>query len=202
MIPKIEASRAYKKNGLIAITFDEAPQTGPYADQTACCANPAYPNLPATTTPSSGSTTSSSSTTTPSATTPPTTSTGTTPTATSPSGTTTSTSSTTTTPAVSNGNTTPTGGGGQVGLLLISPYIKPNTTDTIDYFNHYSLLASIELLLSLKRIGYASPAAAADSPACRLQRLQGLELVAFPAAVEQLEEAPQHHRLTRSCRGT
>jgi hypothetical protein len=158
VIPKIEASRAYKKNGLIAITFDEAPQTGPNADQTACCTNPTYPNLPATTTSPSGSTTTSSGTTTPTVTTTPTTSTGATPTTSPSSSTTTSTSSTTTTPAVSNGNTTPTGGGGQVGLLLISPYIKHNTTDTIDYFNHYSLLASIELLLSLKRIGYASPA--------------------------------------------
>jgi hypothetical protein len=41
---------------------------------------------------------------------------------------------------------------------LISPYVKRNTSDTIDYFNHYSLLASIELLFSLHRIGYASPA--------------------------------------------
>ena len=57
-----------------------------------------------------------------------------------------------------NGETTPTGGGGQVGLLLISPYIKPNTSDTIDFLNHYSLLASIELLFSVQRLGYASVA--------------------------------------------
>jgi hypothetical protein len=39
---------------------------------------------------------------------------------------------------------------------LISPYVKPNTTDTIDYYNHYSLLGSIERLFSLKRLGYAA----------------------------------------------
>jgi hypothetical protein len=52
--------------------------------------------------------------------------------------------------------TSPTGGGGQVGLLLISPYVKPGGDDVVDYFNHFSLLASIENLLSLKRIAYAS----------------------------------------------
>jgi hypothetical protein len=40
--------------------------------------------------------------------------------------------------------------------LLISPYVKPNSADTIDYYNHYSLLGSIEQLLSLKRLGYAA----------------------------------------------
>jgi len=49
----------------------------------------------------------------------------------------------------------PTGGGGQVGLLLISQYVKPGSTDTLDYFNHFSLLGSIEELFGLKRLGYA-----------------------------------------------
>ena len=50
MIPEIEKSAAYKDNGLIAITFDEAPQVGLRADPSACCGNPKYPNLAATTT--------------------------------------------------------------------------------------------------------------------------------------------------------
>jgi hypothetical protein len=50
----------------------------------------------------------------------------------------------------------PTGGGGQVGLLLISQYVKPNSADLVDYYNHFSLLASIENLFGLKRLGYAS----------------------------------------------
>ena len=55
----------------------------------------------------------------------------------------------------STGQTTPTGGGGQVGLLLISRYVKPNTADLVDYYNHFSLLATIENLFGLKRLGYA-----------------------------------------------
>ena len=52
--------------------------------------------------------------------------------------------------------TTPTsGGGGQVGLLLISQYVKPDSADVIDYFNHFSLLGSIEKLFGLHRLGYA-----------------------------------------------
>jgi Phosphoesterase family len=176
LIPKIEASPAYKDGGLIVITFDEAPQSGPHADPSACCDNPAYPNLPASSTTSTTttgsattttSTTSGASTTTTSTTTVPgttvptsastTTSTTTTAATTPPTtdtGSTTTTSTTTTAPA--GGQTTPTGGGGQVGLLLISKYVTPGSSDATDYFNHYSLLASIEELFSLQRLGYAS----------------------------------------------
>ena len=171
VIPRIERSPAYKSDGMIAITFDQAPQTGPDADPSACCNNPIYPNLPATTpttsttgtttttAPTTTGTTTTSSTSTPAA---GTTTTGTTSTPTT-SGTTstgTTTTGTTSTPTTSNplsgGETTPTGGGGQVGLLLISKYVKPNSFDEIDYYNHYSLLASIEQLFSVPRLGYAS----------------------------------------------
>jgi phosphatidylinositol-3-phosphatase len=47
-------------------------------------------------------------------------------------------------------------GGGQVGLLLISQYVTPSSVDITDYYNHYSLLASIEDLFSLTRLGFAS----------------------------------------------
>jgi len=47
------------------------------------------------------------------------------------------------------------GGGGQVGLLLISPYVKPGSIDVVDYFNHFSLLATIEDLFGIHRLGYA-----------------------------------------------
>lgn len=49
----------------------------------------------------------------------------------------------------------PTGGGGKVGLLLISPFVKPGTVNETSYFNHYSLLLSIEQLFGLEPIGYA-----------------------------------------------
>lgn len=43
-------------------------------------------------------------------------------------------------------------------MLLISPYVKPGSSDLIDYFNHFSLLASIERLFRLERLGYANVA--------------------------------------------
>lgn len=48
-----------------------------------------------------------------------------------------------------------TGGGGQVGMLLISPLVAPGSTNET-YFNHFSLLATIEELFGLERIGYAA----------------------------------------------
>jgi hypothetical protein len=48
-------------------------------------------------------------------------------------------------------------GGGDVGLLLISKWVKPNNPDTIDTFNHFSLLKGIEELFGLKGLGYAKP---------------------------------------------
>ena len=80
VVPQIMASPAYSDGGLITITFDEAPETGPNADQSACCFRPAYPNLP--------------------------------PESSSPLG----------------GPVSPTGGGGRVGLLLLSQYVLPATT--------------------------------------------------------------------------
>lgn len=48
-----------------------------------------------------------------------------------------------------------TGGGGRVGLLLLSPFVEPGTTSET-YFNHYSLLVTIEELFGLERIGYGT----------------------------------------------
>lgn len=141
VVPAIEHSPAYKSGALILITFDEAPQTGANADSSSCCSNPTYPNVPApastTTTPTTTDTTPTTTTTTPT--------TSTTPTTTTP----------TTTPSLGPGQTKPTGGGGQVGLLLISKWVKPNQLDVFDDFNHFSLLAGIENLFGLKHLGYA-----------------------------------------------
>ncbi len=46
VVPEIQASAAYREGGLIAITFDQAPQTGPGADSSGCCTLAPYPNLP------------------------------------------------------------------------------------------------------------------------------------------------------------
>ncbi len=214
VVPEIKKSPAYKAGGMIAITFDQAPQTGQYADPSACCASPAsYPNLrglppgtpvapagamgpavPGTTTTGTTTTdptatdttttdTTTTDTTTTDTTTTDTTTTDTTTTDTTTTGTSTSTTDTTTpgttttagatttaptttgttTPGTTttspvdlgSGETTPTGGGGQVGLLVISPYVKANSFDAVDYFNHFSLLGTIENLFGLQRLGYA-----------------------------------------------
>lgn len=49
----------------------------------------------------------------------------------------------------------PSGGGGRVGALLISPFVAAGTTSET-YFNHYSLLATIEELFGLEKLGYAA----------------------------------------------
>ena len=177
IVPKIEASPGYKIGGMIVITFDQAQQTGSHADHTSCCDTPTYPNVPSASASAArvptgagdlaatGSTTSTSTTTSTPTSTSATSSTGstsststTTSSTTSDTNTTTTstTTSTATTPAVGGGLTNPTGGGGEVGALLISPWVKPNTNDVLNYFNHYSLLGSIEMLFGLNRLGYSS----------------------------------------------
>lgn len=110
VVPEIEASDAYKKGGLIAITFAQASQGGPEPDTSACCSPPEYPNLPAPATP-------------PPATSPP---------------------------------VEETGGGGRVGMLLLSPYVEPNSSNETGYYNHYSFLLSAEELLGVAPLGYAA----------------------------------------------
>lgn len=111
VVPEITASPAYKEEGgLIAITFDQAPQSGPAADSSSCCATPEYPNLP-----------------------PP----------------------TSTEPPVT-GPVKPSGGGGRVGMLLLSPYVSPGTIDEAAYYNHFAFLRSVEELFELEPLGYAA----------------------------------------------
>ncbi|HTU80310.1 MAG TPA: alkaline phosphatase family protein [Solirubrobacteraceae bacterium] len=96
-VPKITSSPAFKKNGLLMITFDESD--GPQSDSSSCCEEkpgPASP-LPGITGP----------------------------------------------------------GGGRIGAVLLSPFIKPGTVSDVSY-NHYSALASFESLLGLPRLAYAA----------------------------------------------
>ena len=46
-------------------------------------------------------------------------------------------------------------GGGRVGLLLISKYVKPGSINLTAEYNHFSLLASIEDLFGFSHLGYA-----------------------------------------------
>ncbi len=60
-----------------------------------------------------------------------------------------------------SGPVKPIGGGGRVGLLLISPFVAPGTVNESGYFNHFTLLRSIEELFGLEPIGYATEPALA-----------------------------------------
>ncbi len=103
VVPEIMASKAYKQGGLLAITVDEAPSSGAFADSSSCCGQPSFPNLP---------------------------------------------------PASSPTGLSPRGGG-TVGALLLSPYLKGATTNQEPY-NHFSLLKTFEDLFSVKHLGYAA----------------------------------------------
>ncbi len=98
-VPKILASPAYKRDGMLVIISDEADS--PQADSTACCGEGAGPNSPL--------------------------------------------------PGIAGP------GGGLVGSVVLSRYVTPQSSNDTPY-NHYSLLATIEQLFGLARLGYATKA--------------------------------------------
>jgi hypothetical protein len=159
-VPLILESKAYADGGLLAITFDQAPQTaaaGTTVDSSSCCTPSAFPNLPSTAAPAStatpGSTTDPASTATPASTVLPAT---TTVPASTTDPATTGTPASTTVPAVTDDDSDGSPGGGKVGMLIVSDAVKPGTTDVIDSFNHFAFLKSVEDLFGLKYIGYAN----------------------------------------------
>jgi hypothetical protein len=95
-VPRILASPAFRKNGMLIITADESD--GVTTDSTACCDEQPGPN--------------------------------------------------TAKPGILGP------GGGVVGALVISQWTEPNTFSTTPY-NHYSLLASIEEIFGLRKLGMA-----------------------------------------------
>jgi hypothetical protein len=46
VVPEIMGSKAYKENGLLVITVDQAPASGAFADSSSCCGQPLFPNDP------------------------------------------------------------------------------------------------------------------------------------------------------------
>ena len=105
IVPKILASPAYRHDGLLIVTFDEAD----FGDASACCDEPRGPNI------KPGSM------------------------------------------VLENIDTGPGivgPGGGKIGAVLISRFIKPGTVSNTAY-NHYSLLRTIEDFFGVGHLGYA-----------------------------------------------
>jgi hypothetical protein len=50
----------------------------------------------------------------------------------------------------------PTGGGGKVGLLLISPLVKPETVEELESANHFTLLKTLAGMFGVEPPGYAA----------------------------------------------
>ena len=95
-VPKILASPAFRRDGLLIITADES--AGPQSDASACCGEDTGVNAPS--------------------------------------------------PGISGP------GGGRIGALVISRWTRPGSSSRVEY-NHYSLLATIEHIFGLPRLGYA-----------------------------------------------
>ena len=94
-VPQILNSPAFREDGLLIITFDEAEPT----DGSSCCNEPTGFNTPM--------------------------------------------------PGITGR------GGGRIGAVMISPFIKPGTVSDVPY-NHYSQLKSIENMFGLPYLGYAN----------------------------------------------
>jgi phosphatidylinositol-3-phosphatase len=102
-VPRITGSPAFKRDGLLLVTFDEAegdPQSSS-PDASACCNEAQFPNTP------------------------------------------------------NNGGPIPGPGGGRVGAVALSPFIRPGTVTSHPY-NHFSFLRTAEGLFGLPYLGYAS----------------------------------------------
>jgi hypothetical protein len=133
LVPAIMASPAYEEGGLIMITSAQAKQTGEGIDQKACCLVPESPNLPAV----EGATAAAA------------------PAPTTEAGTEESTTATTATKYTEE-SVVETGGGGKVGLLMISPFVEPGKVEETEYANHFTLLKTLATMLGVEPTGYAA----------------------------------------------
>lgn len=127
LVPAIMASPAYAEGGLIMITSAQAKQTGEGVDQKACCLVPEYPNLPVV----EGATTvpapeSEEEPAAPAAT------------------------------KYTEESVLETGGGGKLGLLMISPFVEPGKVEEAEYANHFTLLKTLATMLGVEPTGYAA----------------------------------------------
>jgi phosphatidylinositol-3-phosphatase len=100
-VPVIERSAAFRADGLLVITFDEADGKG-VDGSSACCGEKPLPGA-----------------------------------------------------KYSPGFNGP--GGGRIGAVVLSPFVKPGTVSDVPY-NHYSLLRTVEAIFGLEPLGYAAQA--------------------------------------------
>ena len=123
LVPRIVASPAFRRDGLLIITFDESDIAYDYdadtrttsvrdADAAACCNEQPGPNLPAYQADSGIAR------------------------------------------SAINGPGLVGPGGGRIGAVMLSPFIRPGTVSPHPY-NHYALLRSVEDLFGLEHLGYA-----------------------------------------------
>ena len=64
-------------------------------------------------------------------------------------------------------------------MLLLSPYVTPGSIDETGYYNHFSLLRSVEELFGLEPLGYAAEPA-----------LTGFDSSVFDASPEESTVSP------------
>jgi hypothetical protein len=87
-----------------------------------------------------------------------------------------------------SGPVKPAGGGGKVGLLLISPFVAAGSVNESGYYNHFSLLLTLEELFGLEKLGYANELALVPFD----------ETVFNAGAEEESTLAPRLGRLSRA----
>jgi phosphatidylinositol-3-phosphatase len=126
LVPQIISSPAFRRDGLLIITFDESDIEDEYeasthavsvtgGDAAACCDEQPGPNLPAYQAAAGIA------------------------------------------PTAINGPGLIGPGGGRIGAVLLSPFIKPGTVSQVPY-NHYALLRSVEDNFGLAHLGFAGQA--------------------------------------------
>jgi hypothetical protein len=100
-VPRITSSPAFKKDGMLVISFDEAEgNPDGSGDASSCCDEPIGPNTP------------------------------------------------------NNGGPVPGSGGGRVGAVVLSRFIRGGTVSAVPY-NHYSMLRTSEDIFGLPHLAYA-----------------------------------------------
>ena len=76
-------------------------------------------------------------------------------------------------------------GGGQVGLLMISPYVEAGKVEETEYANHFTLLKTLAKMLGVEPVGYA---AEEEMPTLSPSLFRSAEEVEKEAAEEKAKE--------------